>query len=153
LLQFSSELFIALNIKWYETIFFACCLVLVQHLVSNIRGDTWTEAIRKQGTKNCWKLPHGSFASSDRASAHAQSSGRVWEAAVRGTTGLGFSTLATWPAPANFWGFPPPGRIPPELHQSHNSKHTVCSSDSFVSNQYLTSGPVQCVNPQTNYEY
>jgi hypothetical protein len=39
----------------------------------------------------CGKLPHGSFASNDQASTHALRSGMVWEAAIRGTTGLGSS--------------------------------------------------------------
>jgi hypothetical protein len=58
---------------------------------------------------HCEKLPHGGFAPSGRASAHALRSGRMWEAAVWGATGLGFIALAMWLAPANFRGFPPPG--------------------------------------------
>jgi hypothetical protein len=57
----------------------------------------------------CGKLPYGGFASSDRASAQAPRSDRVWEAAVWGATGRRTLTLATWPAPANFQGFQPQG--------------------------------------------
>jgi hypothetical protein len=94
-------------------------------------------------TRHCGKLPHGGFASSDRGSAQALRSGKVWEAAVWGDTGLSFITLATWPAPANFRGFPPPGE---------SRRSTPCAVRTpLCPVRYTGTERVQCVNSQTNY--
>jgi hypothetical protein len=78
-------------------------------------------------------LPHGGFASGNRApfvltssgpgSAHAPCSGRMWEAAVWGATGPVVITSATWLAPADFRGFPPQGESR-QSHESHSGSHS-----------------------------